>query len=133
MFFSIKGLIESCFYAYTHIFFYLNNAILGLYLLNVVKNMLKRGCFAHLKEKMIMKCWLDQYLENILLEDLRHAKGYPLWCGWPLFNQWGQGSKVELVLYCDSHILREFVVQTSNLKDGYFVRNWRDTLCFWLK
>lgn len=70
--------------------------------------MLKRGCFAHLKEKMIMKCWLDQYLENILLEDLRHAKGYPLWCGWPLFNQWGQGSKVELVLYCDSHILREF-------------------------
>lgn len=96
-------------------------------------NMLKRGCFAHLKEKMIMKCWLDQYLENILLEDLKHAKGYPLCCGWPLFNQWGQGSKVELVLYCDSHIFIKFVVQTSDLKDGYFAGNWRDTLCFWLK
>lgn len=40
-------------------------------------NMLKKGCFAHLKEKMIMRCLLDQYLENILLEDLKHAKG--LW------------------------------------------------------
>lgn len=53
---------------------------------------------------------MDQYLENILLEDFKHTKGnphkdYP----YAINHEVNSQSSIDLVLFCDSHILESLL------------------------